>query len=381
MASGHEVLVLTGFPHYPEWKLRDGYSGWRRREIINGVNVHRLRHFIPSNPTSLARLLMELSFGARLVLAKWGKPDVILIVSPALFSSGMALVRSRLGRRQPAVAIWVQDLYSRGLVETESRASIFADLMKLVEGEIFRQANGVVAIHERFREFIEGPLRVPGADIAVIRNWTHLSDAPPNVQFDFRRHAGCAPDDVLVLHAGNMGKKQGLENVVAAARLADARKSHVRFILMGDGNQRRQLEALAKGVRRIRFLDAVPGSEFQSALAAADILLVNELPGLKDMAVPSKLTSYFNSGVPVLAATDRLSVTASEIEASGGGVRVDAADPEALLDQAESLAADPVFAKELGLRGREFKRASLSEAAAIRRYDEFITSLAMSPRR
>ena len=68
--------------------------------------------------------------------------------------------------------------------------------------------------------------------------------------------------------------------------------------------------------------------DFQVALSAADFLLVNELPGVKDMAVPSKLTSYFNAGVPVVAATDDGSVTAAEIATSGGGVRVDAACPQ-----------------------------------------------------
>ena len=149
---------------------------------------------------------------------------------------------------------------------------------------------------------------------------------------DVRTRLGWASNDVVVLHAGNMGKKQGLENVIAAARLADKSNSRVRFVLMGDGNQRRALEELAIGIKALQFVSPLPGDEFMEALASADFLLVNELPGVKDMAVPSKLTSYFNAGVPVIAATDSGSVTAAEIAASCGGVRVDAADPLALLE-------------------------------------------------
>jgi glycosyltransferase involved in cell wall biosynthesis len=175
-----------------------------------------------------------------------------------------------------------------------------------------------------------------------------------------------------------MGKKQGLENVIDAARIAERRRSHVRFVLMGDGNQRQHLESLASGVGHIDFVDPLPGAEFQLALCAADILLVNELPGVKDMAVPSKLTSYFNAGIPVIAATDDGSVTAFEISASGGGVRVDAADPTALVEAAEQIGQDPIRASQLGVRGQRFSRDTLNETAAVQHYDEFITSLASS---
>ena len=103
-----------------------------------------------------------------------------------------------------------------------------------------------------------------------------------------------------------MGVKQGLENVVEAARLADSQlDNRVNFILMGDGNQRSALEIRAKGIRSLQFLDPVPDEQFQSMLADSDVLLVNERPGVEEMSVPSKLTSYFSAGVPVLAATSR----------------------------------------------------------------------------
>ena len=194
-----------------------------------------------------------------------------------------------------------------------------------------------------------------------------------------RSQLGWAPADIIVLHAGNMGMKQGLENVIEAARLAEERKSKVKFVLMGDGNQRRNLVGRAAGIAgSIQFVDPLPGEEFGRALAAADILLVNELPGVKDMAVPSKLTSYFNAGRPVIAATDAGSVTASEIQASGGGIRVEAANPSELVEAAERLAQDETLAADLGAQGLRFRHDTLSEAAAIGHYDDFITSLAMS---
>lgn len=374
--AGHTVHVLTGYPHYPEWNLRAGYSGWKSREVIHGVSVTRLRHYIPSRPFPIARVLMELSFGLRLVFAPWNKPDVVLVVSPALLSCGLAVLRARLRPRRPAVGIWIQDLYSRGVVET-GRGKL-GRLAIGLESKILRATDGVVAIHDRFKDHMVSSLGMPKDRVEVIRNWTHLPTSPSSGIDDMRTRMGWGADDVVVLHAGNMGAKQGLENVIEAAKIAESNQSRVRFVLMGNGNQRQRLESLAKGISKISFLDSLPESDFQLALAAANVLLVNELPGVRDMAVPSKLTSYFNAGVPVIAATDEGSVTAYEIEHSGGGLRVDANDPAALVKAAETLADEPLLRARLSDSALRFRHETLSEPAAVAHYDEFITSLASS---
>ncbi|MGX5714867.1 glycosyltransferase [Arthrobacter sp. MAHUQ-56] len=377
-AAGHDVHVITGYPHYPEWSVREGYSGWKREEVINGVRVLRLRHYVPKRPTGMSRLHMELSFGVRLVFSRWQKPDVVLVVSPALFSSALAILRVRLARKRPAVGIWIQDLYSKGIVETGTAGGFLSHLATKVESEILRATDGVAAIHERFKRHMVKSLHVPAAQVEVIRNWTHLPDSPTNGVREMRIRLGWEDSDIVVLHAGNMGKKQGLENVVEAARIADGKGSRVRFVLLGDGNQRSRLQALAEGVERISFVDPLPDLEFQRALAAADALLVNELPGVKDMAVPSKLTSYFNAGVPVIAATDRESVTAYEIESSGGGVRVDPGLPNALVEAAEALSADPSIGAKMAENALRFRYETLSETVAVAHYNDFIASLASS---
>lgn len=375
---GHDVEVLTGFPHYPEWKIHEDYSGWVRREHVNDVPVTRLRHHVPLKPSALNRLHMELSFGLRLVFARWGKSDVVLLVSPALFSTALALMKARLSPSRPAVAIWVQDIYSRGLVETAGATGLSAKLAARLEGLILGSAHGVVVIHERFRRYLIDTLGLEDSSVSVIRNWTHLPEAPSTGQASFREKMGWKTDDFVVLHAGNMGKKQGLENVVNAARIAQSRDSDVKFVLMGDGNQRTLLQEGTKGISHLSFVDSLPDADFQMALTSADALLVNELPGVKDMSVPSKLTSYFNAGKPVIAATDDGSVTSFEIAASGGGVRVDAADPSALVDAAETLGQDSSRAIQMGRQGLLYRYETLSESAALGQYDEFITSLATS---
>ena len=379
-ALGHRTRVITAHPHYPEWRIRDGYGAHTTRESIRGVSVTRLRHYVPAQPSNLQRLLSELSFGLRALLTRWGRPQVLLLVSPALFSTAVALARARLLHRRLPVGIWVQDLYSLGLTETGTGSSRTAALMRRIESATLRHATGVAVIHDRFKLALVRTLGVTDDAVYVIRNWTHLPEPPTIDRTEVRAGRGWAETETVVLHAGNMGVKQGLDNVVDAARLADIRGLPIRFVLLGNGNQREALLARADGITRIQFLDALPDADFQATLRSADLLLVNELPGVTEMSVPSKLTSYFSTGLPVLAATDAGSVTADELELSGGGVRANAGDAAALVDAVTALAADPARCQALGAAGRDYCQQHLTAQAALTHYDRWLTGLAAHKR-
>jgi glycosyltransferase involved in cell wall biosynthesis len=169
-----------------------------------------------------------------------------------------------------------------------------------------------------------------------------------------------------------MGAKQGLENVVEAARLADERQAPIKFILVGDGGEREGLERLAQGVERIEFVDPLDDADYGCALAAADCLVVNELPGVAAMAVPSKLTSYLDAARPILAATDAHGITAGEVAQANAGVVVAAGDPEALLAAALELSSDPERAEAYGAAGRRFRTEVLDADAAIDAFERVI---------
>src|SRR5690606_36796355 len=104
-------------------------------------------------------------------------------------------------------------------------------------------------------------------------------------------------------------------------------------------------------------------------------LLVNELSGVSEMAVPSKLTSYFSAGRPVLAATDPAGITADEIRAAGGGVVVPAGDPSILLEAAIELGNDKEAADKYGGSGRQYRETVLAEEHAVNAFIELLNEV------
>lgn len=370
LARDFDVDVLTVHPHYPEWRIAEGYGGWRRREVADGVSISRVRHYVPPNPTGLSRVVSEASYAARALAPSVHRPDVIITVTPALAPVASALA---LGRRwRIPVGVVIQDLYSKAFAELGIAGGRLDGAAHRFERALLRRADGVVTIHDRMADIVARDFGLSRDEITVIPNWTHV-EPPTGDRSARRRELGWDDGRLTVVHAGNMGAKQGLEHLVPVARLIDERTLPIRLVLVGNGGQRPQLEEQARGTRSLEFWDALPGDTFMETLAAADALLLHEKPGMKEMCVPSKLTTYFAAARPVVAATDGESAAAFEVAASGAGVVVRPGDAQALVSQLNALRDQDLH--EAGQRGLAYARRTLDEGRARDDYRMWVSSL------
>jgi glycosyltransferase involved in cell wall biosynthesis len=229
---------------------------------------------------------------------------------------------------------------------------------------------GVVATGFRDRLIQSG---VSAEKVHVTRNWSHIGE-PTVSRADIRARLGLPLDRFIALHAGNMGLKQGLDYIIDAARIARGTSPDTLFVLMGDGNQRERLQQMAVDLDNVRFLLPQDEEVFPSILAASDVLLVSQRPTVIDMSLPSKLTSYFTVGRPVIAAVSPQSETAKVIAESGGGLLVDPSDSVALVSALESLSRTPFRAQQIGERGMAYATSHLSAEAALANLERLIHS-------
>lgn len=365
---GHDTHVLAGLPHYPSWRLDPAYrTVWRATEQRAGVTVHRRRHSVPPRQSALRRALFESSILAHGLVAppRTGRLDAVLAQLPSL-AGGVLGARVAARHRAPYVPV-VQDLMGAAAAQSGIQGGgRAAELAERAESWVLRRATLVGVIHETFVERVRAMGVDPGR-IRLVPNWSHIQ-APSAPRERTRERLGWRPEQTVVLHSGNMGLKQGLEVLVDAAR----RDPATRIVLMGDGNQREHLAALAEGLPNLEFLPSVDDADFPDVLAAADVLAVTQRASVIDMSVPSKLTSYFAAGRPVVASVAAEGGTAREALRSGAGMLVEPENPDQFLSAVRRLAEDPKMADELGAAGPRHVAAHLSREAGLARIDALI---------
>ena len=354
---GANVTVLAGVPHYPSWTVDELYRRrLRTRQQQNGVDVLRLRHHVPRKQSAARRALYEATFLAHALAAPLPRrPDVVLAVVPSLGSGACA---AQLARRfRVPLVVHVQDLLGQAATQSGiAGGSRVAGATSALEAWVLRQATVVGVVSESFRPVLH-EYGVAAGRVVSLPNWSHVAPASGDTQ-EVRRDLGWADGLTVALHSGNMGLKQDLGNVLEAARLTTGRRDLL-YVLMGDGSQRRELEHQAEGLPNVRFLDPVANEQYVDVLRAADILLLNERASVVDMSLPSKLTSYFRAGRPVVAATAPGGATAQELARVGAAVTVPAGEPRRLADAIVSLAdSQPDSRRRARQGGLRLRRAA-----------------------
>lgn len=377
VAEGHPVTVLTTFPHYPEWRVAPEYRGrWLVREQRHGVHVIRCRGYVPARRSTLRRVAYDsaLAVPAVLVGLRLSKPDVVLAVSPPLQLAAVAWLLA--WRHRARFVLQVKDLVpdvAIALGMLRNKLAIRAG--RALERFVYGHADYILTICQGFVENLRAK-GVPGEKLLVLPDWTDCDAIRPLPRVNsFRRDLAIPEDAFVILHSGNMGAKQRLENLLdAAERLPD--RGFV-FLLAGDGTERPRLERLA-GERRlanVRFLPLQPADRLPEMLAAADVLLLNQDPAIIDMVIPSKLLTYLAAGRPVVAAIHEASEAARLIRAAGCGAVVPPADPDALAGALLQLARAPDICRQFGVAGRRHAMEYFERGRVLARYSEFFAAL------
>ena len=130
-------------------------------------------------------------------------------------------------------------------------------------------------------------------------NWSEVArfrDVTVSDAARLRQTLGLPDDKKIILYSGNIGEKQGLENVIdAAERLTDRPWL---FVIVGQGGGKARLEKMARerGLDNVKFYPLQPYEALPALLKMGDCHLVVQKRGAADAVLPSKLTNILAVG-------------------------------------------------------------------------------------
>ena len=321
-AAGYQVRVVTAPPYYPYWKIQPGYHGWQyRKEIWQRVEVYRCPLWVPKRLSGLNRILHLLTFTLSSLPVMIGQvfwhADLVMCIAPSLMNAPFASLLARLSGANSWLHIQDFELDAAsnlGFLPKNHRLQNFAVHL---EHNIIDRFSLVSTISNRMMDRLSQK-GIAREKIILFPNWVDTGLIFPinEEENQFKKSLALPKGQVIVLYSGNMGKKQGLEVLVEAARKLQSQSS-ISFLLCGDGATRLDLEKAARDLPNIKFLPLQPVEILNQLLNLADIHVLPQRADAADLVMPSKLSGMLASGKAVIATANPGTELADVVEQFG----------------------------------------------------------------
>lgn len=345
--QGHELVVVTGKPNYPEGEIYEGYraAGLMTECFADAVEVIRLPLRPRLNGGVYNLLLNYLSFvwsGLRYLdrVLKGRRFDVVFVYAPSPILQAIPAAWVSY-RRDMHLAIWIQDLWPESLAATGFiKNSLALRFVGWIVKAIYAAADTLLVQSRMFQEPVARYARVdkivyyPNSfemPVGELAEKPLPSDLTKLLESHF-----------CVVFAGNIGTAQAIETLIdAAARLRDLRD--FRLVLVGSGSMlewvkvKKREQNLDNVVLAGRFPMSAMSGIYRRAAALAVTLKDEEIFA---RTIPSKVQAYLAAGKPIIGALN--GEGARVIEEAKAGLTCPAEDAEALASRIRELHSMPL---------------------------------------
>ncbi|GER86364.1 glycosyltransferase WbuB [Dictyobacter vulcani] len=374
---GHAVTVLTTRPNYPTGIVPPEYRGRLIQEDwCQGVRVVRVWSYTCPNKGFFRRILAQLSFGCLAPILGWkaiGQLDIIIVGSPPLFDAIAGHMLSTFKKCPFIFAIadlWPESAVQLGML----RNRVLIWLAQWLEWSTYRRAALICAVTEGiYTAIIKQGL--PPEKVFLLPNGVDINKFRPLPQAQVRLELGW-DDRFIALYAGTHGLAQGLTTLLdAAERLLNW--ADIRFVLVGDGAEKKDLVAQAKqrNLTNVLFLEPQPHEQIPQLLAGADVCLIplRKLP-LFESAIPTKMYEAMACARSIVLSVAGEARRLAEQEAKAA-IAVEPENSEELAAAILELYEHPQKANILGQQGRAFVEERFDWKQLIAKLDIRINAL------
>lgn len=364
--QGHEVLVVTGVPNYPEGKIYPEYKRRQKRdEIINGVRIHRC-FTIGRRHNALFRFLNYYSYAfssSRYASHLKEKFDLVFVnqLSPVIMAKAAIAYKKR--HRVPMVLycldLWPESLTIGGI---RPKSVIFRHFYK-VSARIYAQADRILVSSKSFSKYFQEKFGI--FDTVYLPQYAELIFRPDACQKK--------PDSTVdLMFTGNVGTAQKVDTIIHAAHKT-RHLLQLRWHIVGDGSELSRVKALcgALGLTSVIFHGRQPLEKMPIYYAMADAMLVTtQKKQAVSMTLPGKIQAYMAAGKPILGAAD--GETARIILEAGCGLCCAAEDAQGLANIAVEFVRQRTV-QSYGKQAEEYYRKAFAKEIIIKKITDILS--------
>lgn len=157
----------------------------------------------------------------------------------------------------------------------------------------------------------------------------------------------------LFVYGGNLGKPQGIDFLL---KVADNFHNVVNgyLLIVGSGTEYNKIQTHIESgkPKNVILFERLPKDEYDKLINSADIGLIFLDRRFTIPNFPSRLTSYMENSLPILAATDVNTDLKDVLKESNSGFWCESRDVNSFIEYAQRLSNDKELRSRMGINGR-----------------------------
>ena len=187
------------------------------------------------------------------------------------------------------------------------------------------------------------------------------SDQSETAGVGLRKKHGIPEEATVFIYGGNLGKPQGIDFLMEVVEHHRNRRD-VFFVIAGSGTE---FERTREWLKRMQLqntllLHDLTKGTYDELLSVCDVGLIFLDKRFTIPNYPSRLLSYLQKKMPVLAATDRVSDVGKTAEENGFGFWVLSGDMTGMKEKIGILVQDPQLRESMGRKGFAYLKENFS---------------------
>jgi hypothetical protein len=257
------------------------------------------------------------------------KFDLILYSTPPItFSKVVNYVKNKDGAY---AYLLLKDIFPQNAVDMKmmKENGIFHWMFKSKEKELYRISDKIGCMSPANVNFIL--TNNPEIDSRKIEvNPNSIEPININLSEEQKKHIkekyNIPVNKKVFVYGGNLGTPQGLDFLLQTIENSSNNKAY--FLVIGDGTEYDKIDYWFKKNNPINasLLKSLPKEDYDSLLSSCDVGLIYLHPNFSIPNFPSRLLSYLEMKIPVIAATDRNTDIGDIIEMANCGFKVISGD-------------------------------------------------------
>jgi len=376
LAQTNQLDVITGFPYYPEWEIREDYKNKKIYliEKKENINIYRYKQYVPKNPSFKNRIvhLLDFTLGSIVNVFKVKKCDLVICVVPFTSSIALGLLMAKL--RGAKVWVHIQDFEFDAAVESGLageqkglKAKVFKGLFWL-EKKLLDKADIVSTISYGMLSKLESKTSTQNY---FFPNWVDETFIDPAKS---KKHQLMSSDRFKVLYSGNIGAKQDWDFFIKLVKHYEVNET-IEFIVVGAGAKKEWLVEETKGCKNIKHYMPVEYATLPDLLCSADLHILFQKNDVVDTVMPSKLLGMMASASPSLVTGSLESEVAKVFAKSKGGFFFDSENFDGVVKALDQLVDNKEKCKAMGVDARIYIVENFSSNKVLSNFSQKVKEI------